>query len=129
MMGKNQVESSSSLSSSCEEDEDEDNDDDKSDDNQASTSSFEVDEETIKLIEKVVKNIHKLNVKGVPIQIEDCLFTNQRREQRKKGCYGCGKRGHIAEDCPNKPTPKTKKKARKAKGQALTTIKTWDGSS
>jgi hypothetical protein len=70
MKGKNQVESSSSLSSSCEDDKD--NDDDKSDDNQASTSSFKVDEETIKLIDKVV------------IQNEDCLFTNQRREQRKK---------------------------------------------
>jgi len=31
------------------------------------------------------------------------------------------------EDCPNKPTPKAKKKACKAK--ALTTIKTWDDSS
>jgi hypothetical protein len=77
----------------------------------------------------VVKNIHKLNVKGVPIQIEDCLFTNQKREQRKKGCYGYGKKVHFVEDCLNKPTPKAKKKARKAKGQALTTIKTWEDSS
>ena len=30
------------------------------------------------------------------------------------------------EEYPNKPTPKAKKKERKAKGQALTTIKTWD---
>ena len=33
-------------------------------------------------------------------------------------------------DCPtNKPTPKDKKKAKKAKRQALTSIKTWDASS
>ena len=43
------------------EDEDEDGDDDKSDD-QASTSSYDIDEEIIKLIEKVVKNISKSNV-------------------------------------------------------------------
>ena len=98
--------SSSSWSEEENEDDDDDNDDDESDDDQASTSSSDVDEETIKLIDKVVKNIHKLNVKGVPIQIEDCLFTNQRREQRKKECYGSGKIGHFVEDCPNKPTPK-----------------------
>jgi hypothetical protein len=65
----------------------------------------------------------------VPIQIQDYIFTNQRREQRKKGCYGCSEKGHFVEVCPSKPTPKTKKKARKAKHQALTTIKTWDDSS
>jgi hypothetical protein len=65
----------------------------------------------------------------VPIQVQDCIFTNQRREQRKKGCYGCSEKGHFVEVCPSKPTPKTKKKARKAKHQALTTIKTWDDSS
>ena len=129
MKGKKQASSSSSSSEEENEDDDDDNDDDESDDDQASTSSSDVDEETIKLIDKVVKNIHKLNVKGVPIQIEDCLFTNQRREQRKKGCYGCGKKGHFVEECPNQPKPKAKKKARKSKGQALTTIKTWDDSS
>jgi len=36
-------------------------------------------------------------------------------------------KGHFVEDCPNKPTPKAKKKACKAK--ALTTIKTLDDSS
>jgi hypothetical protein len=61
--------------------------------------------------------IQWLNVKGVPIQVQDCIFTNQRREQRKKGCYGYGEKGHFVEVCPNKPTPKTKKKARKAKHQ------------
>ena len=55
--------------------------------------------------------IQRLNVKGVPIQIQDFIFTNQRNEQRKKGCYGCGELGHFVEVYPNKPTPKTKKKA------------------
>jgi hypothetical protein len=42
--------------------------------------------------------------------------------------WTCGKKkGHFVEDCPNKPTPKAKKKACKAK--ALTTIKTLDDSS
>jgi hypothetical protein len=125
MKGKKQVESSSSSRCSSE-DEDEDDDGEEKSKNQASTSS-NVNEENIKLIEGVVKNIHKLNIKGVPISIKDILFTNQRRRQRKKGCSSCGKKGHFVEDCPNKPTPKTKKKACKAK--ALTTIKTWDDSS
>jgi hypothetical protein len=34
----------------------------------------------------------------------------------------------FVEDCPNKLTPKDKKKARKEKRQALTSIKTWDDS-
>jgi hypothetical protein len=93
----------------------------------ASTSSSAFDEETIKLIEKVVKNIQKLNVKGVPIQIEDCIFTNQRKEQRKKGCYGCGKKGHFVEVCPNKSTSKTRRKA--CKDKALTSLRSWDDSS
>ena len=71
--------------------------------------------------------IQKLNVKGVPIQIQDFIFTNQRNEQRKKGCYGCGELGHFVEVCPNKPTPKTKKKA--CKDKALTSIRSWDDSS
>ena len=73
--------------------------------------------------------IQRLNVKGVPIQIQDLIFTYQRNEQRKRGCYGCGKLGHFVEVCLNMPTPKTKKKARKGKVQALTSIKTWDDSS
>ena len=71
--------------------------------------------------------IQRLNVKGVPIQIQDLIFTNQRNEQRKRGCYGCGEVGHFVEVYPNKPTPKTKKKA--CKNKALTSIKSWDDSS
>ena len=122
MKGK-QVETSSSSSSSSE-DEEEDDDDDSSDDDQSSSSTSDLDEESIKLINKVEKMIQRLNVKGVPIQIQDLIFTNQRNGQRKKGCYGCDELGHFVEVCPNKPTPKTKKKA--CKNEALTSIRSWD---
>ena len=102
MKGK-QVETSSSSSSSSEEEE-------SSDDDESSSSTSDLDEESIKLINKVEKMIQRLNVKGVPIQIQDFIFTNQKNEQRKRGCYGCGEVGHFVEVCPNKPTPKTKKK-------------------
>ena len=113
MKGK-QVGSSSSSSS-------EDEEEDSSDDNQSSSSTSNLDEESIKLINKVEKMIQRLNVKGVPIQIQDFIFTNQRNEQRKKGCYGCDELGHFVEVCPNKPTPKTKKKA--CKDKYLTSIR------
>jgi hypothetical protein len=45
----------------------------------------------------MVKNIHKLNVWGMRIQREDCIFTNQRREQKKEELYGYGKRRHFVE--------------------------------
>ena len=82
MKGK-QVETSSSSSSSSE-DEEEDDDDESSDDDQSSSSTFDLDEESIKLINKVERMIQRLNVKSVPIQIQDFIFTNQRNEQRKK---------------------------------------------
>ena len=71
--------------------------------------------------------IQRLNVKDVPIQIQDFIFTNQRNEQRIKGFYGCGELRHFVEVCPNKPTPKTKKKA--CTDKALTSIRSWDASS
>ena len=82
MKGK-QVETSSSSSSSSEDkEEDEDDDEDSSDDQSSSTS--DLDEESIKVINKVEKMIQRLNIKGVPIQIQDFIFTNERNEQRKK---------------------------------------------
>ena len=134
MKGK-QVETSSSSSSSSEDEEeeeeedDDDNDDDddeeeeedSSDGDQSSSSISDLDKESIKLMSKVEKMIQRVNVKGVPIQIQDLIFTNQRNEQRKKGCYGCGELGHFVEVYPNKPTPKTKKKT--CKDKALTSIR------
>ena len=90
-----QVETSSSSSSSSEEEEDDD-DEVSSDDDQSFSSTSDLDEESIKLINKVEKMIQKLNVKGVHIQIQDLIFINQRNEQRKRGCYGCGELGHFA---------------------------------
>ena len=129
MKGK-QVETSSISSSSSEdeeEDEDDDDDDEDSSDDQSSSSTSDLDEESIKVINKVEKMIQMLNVKGVPIQIQDFIFTNKRNEQRKKGCYGCGELGHFVKVCLNKPIPKTKKKA--CKDKALTSIRSWDDSS
>ena len=132
MKGK-QVETSSSSSSSSEDEEEEEDDDDDDDDDdsiyddQFSSSTSNLDEESIKLINKVERMIQRLNVKGVPIQIQDFIFTNQRNEQRKKGCYGCGELGHFVEVFPNKTAPKTKKKA--CKDKALTSIRSWDNSS
>jgi U3 small nucleolar RNA-associated protein 14 len=87
MKGKQVETSSSSSSSSEDDDEEEEEEEDDDDDDQSSSSTSDLDEKSIKLIQKVEKMIQKLNVKGVPIQIQDCIFTNQRREQRNKGCY------------------------------------------
>ena len=96
MKGKQVETSSSSNSSSEEEEEDEDDDDEESsDDDQSSSSTSDLDEESIKLINKVEKMIQRFNVKGVTIQIQDLIFTNQRNDQRKRGCYGCGELGHC----------------------------------
>ena len=126
-MKSKQVETSSS-SSSEEEEEDEDDDEEEScDDDQSFSSTSDLDEESIKLINKVEKMIQRLNIKCVLIQIQDLIFTNQRNEQRRRGCYGCGELGHFVEVCPNKPTPKTETKA--CKDKALTSIRSWDDSS
>ena len=55
----------------------------------------------------------KISAKGVPMTIEDIMFTDQRIGQRKNGCSSCVKKGHFMEDCPNIPTPKATKKARR----------------
>ena len=64
--------------------------------------------------------LHQMNLLGVLIQIGGIQFTIEVREQRNKRCYGCGKKGCIMEDCPNKPTPKDKKT--RCKTKVLTTI-------
>jgi hypothetical protein len=61
--------------------EEEESDDDE--DNQPSTSSSE-DEETIRRIRKVIGMIHKINLMGVPLQVEDILFNIDRKKQKKE---------------------------------------------
>jgi hypothetical protein len=68
-------------SSSSEEEEEEESDDDE--DNQPSTSSSE-DEETIWRVEKVMGMICKINLMGVPLQVEDLLFNIDTKKQRKE---------------------------------------------
>jgi hypothetical protein len=70
-------------SSSSEEDEEESDDEG---DNQPSTSSSK-DEETIRRVGKVMGMIRKINLMGVPVQVEDLLFNIDRRKQRKRGCF------------------------------------------
>jgi hypothetical protein len=111
-----------SPSSSSEEEEEEESDDEE--DDQGSTSSSE-DEETVRRVGKVMRMIHKINLMGVPLQVEDLLFNIDRKKQRKRGCFECGEKGHFWDNCPNLAKPKK----RTGKGKALTSVKTWDDSS
>jgi hypothetical protein len=79
MKGKKKAPTLSSLSEEDEEEESEDGED-----NQASTSSSK-DEETIRRVRKVMGLIHKINLIGVPLQVEDRLFNIDRKKQRKRG--------------------------------------------
>jgi hypothetical protein len=109
-------------SSSSEEEEEEESDDDE--DNQPCTSSSE-DEETIRRVGKVMRMIRKINLMGVPLQVEDLLFNIDRKKQRKRGCFVCGEKGHFRDNCPNMAKPKKEM----SKGKALTSVRTWDDSS
>jgi hypothetical protein len=68
--------------------------------------------------------IHKINLLGVPLQVEDLLFNIDRKRQRKRGCFACGEKGHFRDRCPNMAEP-TKGRS---KCKALTSVKTWDDS-
>jgi hypothetical protein len=99
-------------SSSSEEEEEEESDDDE--DNQPCTSSSK-DEETIRRVGKVMGMIHKINLMGVPLQVEDLLFNIDRKKQRKRGCFACGEKGHFRDNCPTMAEPKKER----SKGKAL----------
>jgi hypothetical protein len=109
-------------SSSSEEEEEEESDD--GEDNQPSTSSSK-NEETIQCVGKVMGMIHKINLMGVPLQVEDLLFNIDRKKQRKRGCFACGEKGHFRDSYPTMAEPK---KGR-SKGKTLTSVKIWDDSS
>jgi FtsZ-binding cell division protein ZapB len=69
--------------------------------------------------------IRKINLMGVPLQVEDLLFNIDRKKQRKGGCFKCGRKGHFRDNCQNMAEPKK----RRSKGKVLTSVKTWDDSS
>jgi hypothetical protein len=69
--------------------------------------------------------IHKVNLMGVPLQVEDLLFNVDRKKQRKRGCFACGEKGHFRDNYLNMVEP-TK---RRSKSKALTSVKTWNDSS
>jgi hypothetical protein len=69
--------------------------------------------------------IRKINLMGVPLQVEDLLFNIDRKKQRKRGCFACGEKGHFRDNCLNMAKPKKDR----SKGKALTSVRIWDDSS
>jgi hypothetical protein len=69
--------------------------------------------------------ICKINLMGVPLQVENFLFNIDRKKQRKRGCFACGEKGHFRDNCLTMVEPKKER----SKGKALTSVKTWDDSS
>jgi hypothetical protein len=49
--------------------------------------------------------IRKINLMGVPLQVEDLLFNIDSKKQRKRGCFACGEKGHFRDKCPNMANP------------------------
>jgi hypothetical protein len=72
-----------------------------------------------------MRMIHKINLMGVPLQVDDLLFNIDRKKQRKIGCFACGEKGHFRDSYPTMVEP-TKGRS---KGKALTSVETWDDSS
>jgi hypothetical protein len=69
--------------------------------------------------------IRKINLMGVPLQVEDLLFNIDRKKQRKRECFACGEKGHFRDNCPTM----AELKKERSKGKVLTSVKTWDDSS
>jgi hypothetical protein len=72
-----------------------------------------------------MRMIHKINLMGVPLQVEDLFFNIDKKKERQRGCFGCGEKGHFWDNRLNSVEPKK----RRSKGKALTSVKTWDDSS
>jgi hypothetical protein len=69
--------------------------------------------------------IRKINLMGVPLQVEDLLFNIDMKKQRKRGCFTCREKGHFRDNCPTMAEPKKER----SKCKALTSVKTLDDSS
>jgi hypothetical protein len=87
-------------SSSSSEEEEYEEEYDEEEDDQVSTSSFE-DEEIIQHVGKVMRVIHKINLMGVSLQVEDLFFNIDRKKPRNRGCCACGEKGRFRDNCPN----------------------------
>jgi hypothetical protein len=46
-------------------------------------------------IQKSDEIIHKINLMGMPIKVEDTLFNIDKDKEIKNGCFECGKKGHF----------------------------------
>jgi hypothetical protein len=97
--GKNKAPTPSSSS----EEEEEKSDDDE--DNQPSTSSSK-DEETIRHVGKVMWMICKINLMGVPLQVEDLLFNIDRKIKEKENASHVGRRATSGTTVQIWPNPK-----------------------
>jgi hypothetical protein len=75
--------------SSSSEEEEEESDDEG--DNQPSTSSSK-DGETIRRVGKVMGMIRKINLMGVPLQVEDLLFNIDRKSKEREDASHAGRR-------------------------------------
>ena len=121
MKGK-QVETSSSSSSTSEdeeEDDDDDDDDDDSSDDQSSSSTSDLDEESIKVINQVEKMIQRLNVKGVPIQIQDLVFTNQETSKEREDAMDAARWGSLWKFVQTNPHPRQRRRHARIKPSHL----------
>ena len=118
MKGKQVETSSSSSSSSEDEEEDEDDDDDNedsSDDDQSFSSTSDLDEESNKLINKVEKMIQRLNVKGVPIQIQDFIFTNKKMSKERRDAMDATSWGTLWKFVQTSPHPRQRRRQARTK--------------
>jgi hypothetical protein len=109
MNGKKKVERSSSSS----EEEESKYDDEEEDDDQPSISSSE-DEKTVRRVRKVMRMVHKIDLMGVPLQVEDIFFKINRKEQRKRGCFACRRRTACGIFSQTKSRPRRGAKAKRS---------------
>jgi hypothetical protein len=58
--------------------------------------------------------IHKINLMGVPLQVEDLLFNIDMKKKRKRECFACGEKSHFRDSCPTIVEPKKERSKVKA---------------